>query len=267
MNKFARSKPQTQGLLLVRQLLLLVVIIQPSVISADEVTRVLEVRTIGIPPYGIESASENDKGDQRRGAYYDISNRVLALAGYEANNLVYPYARIINEMKTGQTDLTIMFKYSFLDGHVEYVAPLPRLKTVVIGLEGSNLDTIGSLSGKSLAYLRGAQFSDEIDADATIRKQITDDFNQAARMLVFGRVDAVIGPLDPLLRAIAETNSNIVLAEPLVVSERTPWIQVSAGSELALRTEALRLAFEQLESSGELRRILDSYQHVRDADG
>jgi polar amino acid transport system substrate-binding protein len=221
--------------------------------AVDEQRTQIEIRTIGIPPYGVDQPSNPS------GIYYDIANLVVQKAGYQSNNLIYPYARIVSELQSGETDLTIMFKYPYLDKHVIYIAPLPALKTVVIGLKESQLESIESLSGKTLAYLRGAQFSDEIDEDASIVKHVTDDFAQAARMLVFGRVDAVIGPLEPLLRAVEAATDADVLGEPFVVSERTPWIQMSTRSAERLSADSLRAIFEGLERDGEVKRIQRAY--------
>jgi len=213
----------------------------------------IEIRTIGIPPYGIGS------GENASGLYYDIANLLVQEAGFESNNLIYPYARIVSELKTGETDLTIMFKYPNLDDHVVYIAPLAPLKTVVLGLKGVQLHSLESLRGKTLAYLRGAQFSIEIDNDTSIKKQITDDFVQGARMLVFGRVDALIGPIEPLLQAVKSITDVDVLGEPLVVSERTPWIQVSKMNVHQLSPTQLRGIFQNLKSNGDLDRIRHTY--------
>lgn len=217
----------------------------------------IEIRTIGIPPYGIQN--EHNPG----GIYYDIANLIAANAGFQSNNYLYPYARIVSELKSGQTDMTIMFKYKELEGHVAYIAPLPALKTVVVGLEGSDIRSIQDLKGKTLAYLRGARFSDAIDSDAAINKQYTRDFLQGAQMLVFGRVDAIVGPLDPILSAIAQIEQGqFALGEPLVVSERTPWLQVANTSVDRLDPLRLRAMLLDIVESGKFEAIRDKYtQH------
>ena len=214
----------------------------------------IEIRTIAIPPYGIQGE------DAPGGIYYDIANLIAANAGFESNNYFYPYARIISELKSGQTDMTIMFKYEALEAHVAYIAPLPTLKTVVVGLAGSDIRAIEDLKGKTLAYLRGAKFSDAIDNDPEIGKQYTRDFVQGAQMLVFGRVDAIVGPLDPILSAIAQTEgTQIAIDEPLVVSERTPWLQVSTKSIDRLDPHRLETIFQGISESGELEAIRAKY--------
>lgn len=225
--------------------------------QADE-SVVIEIRTIGIPPYGIQTDTD------QRGIYYDLASRLAELSGHESNNYFYPYARIVNELKSGQSDLTIMFKYKELEGHVEYIAQLPALQTVIVGLEESNINSIEDLKGKTIAYLRGAKFGDVIDDDPDILKQDTNDFIQGAEMLVFKRVDAIIGPIDPILSALSEVEGkDFVLSEPIVISERTPWIQVSKKSVDRLDVELLRTLYLEIVARGELDAIFARYSLAR----
>lgn len=230
-------------------------------LALGDESKTIEVRTIGIPPYGIISDTDSS------GIYYDAANLLAKEAGYQVNNRIYPYARIVNELKTGQTDMTIMIKYRELHGHVIYIAPLPALKTVVVGLEGTRINSIEDLKGKRLAYLRGAKFSDEIDDDPEIHKQTTNDFVQGAKMLAFGRVDAIIGPLAPILSAVEGLKTeDVVLADPFVVAERTPWVQISKQSVDRLSADQLKQSFLNIVNRGGLKEIRDSYLSSRSQD-
>jgi len=226
-----------------------------SALSDDRIT--IEIRTIGIPPYGIQNNTHPS------GVYFDTANLIAKEAGYQANNYIYPYARIINELKTGETDLTIMFKYKELEGDVIYIAPLKTLKTVVVGLKGNDFNSLSSLKGKTLAYLRGAKFSDAIDNDPDIQMQVTNDFVGGIKMLMFHRVDAIIGPLDPIQNAAREANEGRdILGQPLIVSERTPWVQISKKSTNRISAEKLKAAFSNIEDQGRLATIRDRYKPV-----
>lgn len=214
----------------------------------------LEVRTISVSPYGITNKQTLS------GIYYDIANVLIHEAGYQANNKISPYARIIQELKTGKTDLTIMFKYKELETDVIYISALPALKNVVIGIQGVSFKSISSLKGKTIAYLRGAKFSDVIDEDAEIFKQRTTNFYQGIHMLAAGRVDAIIGPFDPILSAAIKAGKNKdFFGEPLIVSERTPWLQVSKKSKTKVAVARLATIFEQILARGELERLRKLY--------
>lgn len=216
-------------------------------LHADEVTHAspetIEIRTIDILPYGVKREKKTE------GIYFDLANQLAAEAGYSANNYVAPYVRIIFELKSGQTDMSILFKYPELHDHVVYIAPLAPLRTVVISLKDTNIQSISALQGKTIGYLRGAKFSDAIDNDKRIKKLETTDFLQAVKMLIFGRVDAIIGPMDPIISAALELGKDPQLfGQPLTVAERTPWIQVSKKSLARISPERLNAAFNALKS-------------------
>jgi len=223
-----------------------------GVVLADE-RRGIEFRTIGVAPYGIQGKPDS-------GIYYEAAELLLEDAGYPLSNFIAPYARIIKELKAGTTDATIMFKYEELEGHVTYIAPFDTLKIVVIGLKGRSYPSIESLKGKRLAYLRGAKFSDEIDNEPEITRQDTIDFSQGLKMLELGRVDAIIGPLDPLLYTAAKLfKKQDFFGKPLLVGERTPWLQVSKKSADRISVEKLEDSFKKMQLSGQLDVIRNKY--------
>jgi len=222
-----------------------------TMVQADQK---IEIRTIGIPPYGIQ----NNAGFS--GIYYDTANLLAKETGYQVNNLIYPYARIINELKSGQTDMTIMFKYKELEPYVVYIAPLATLKNVVIGLKGTIFDSFDSLKGKKLAYLRGAKFSDRVDNNPEIFSVVTDDFIQGINILLARRVDGIIGPLEPILSAAKSVvHDRYIFDDPFVVSERTPWVQISRKSADRISEEKLKLKFIDLKQKHKLELIRDKY--------
>ncbi|MCJ8300592.1 MAG: transporter substrate-binding domain-containing protein [Pseudomonadales bacterium] len=224
---------------------------QSSAHREDE--NIVQFRTIAIAPYGFERDSA------AAGIYFDLANLLLREAGFRSEHHIYPYARIIHELKTGQTDLTIMFKYQELADHVIYIAPLPTLKNVVIGLKGEHFESISALRGKTLAYLRGANFSEQIDNDPLIVKHRTADFRQGIEMLARGRVDAVIGPIQPILSAAAAMDRINMLGEPLVVSERTPWLQISKKSVFSIFITEFENVFNSALRRGELKKLQQKY--------
>jgi len=215
----------------------------------------LQVRTIAITPYGI------DNNGQLSGIYYDLANRLLKKVKLDSEHHIFPYSRIMHELKIGKTDLTIMFKYKELADYVDYIYPLPTLKNVVIGRKGSDYQSVKQLETLSIAYLRGAKFSDDIDSNPKIIKQTVNDFHQGLLMLQKGRVDAIIGPMAPIMSAAKKIHIDQgFFGKPLVVSERTPWLQLSKKSHDKISPQHLELVFKQIMSQGVLDKIELSYQ-------
>jgi len=214
----------------------------------------LQVRTIAIAPYGIETQN------QKSGIYYDLVNLLLKNANLESDHYIYPYARIIHELKIGKTDLTVMFKYKELAPFVDYIYPLPTLKNIVIGRKGQDFTSIESLHGITIGYLRGAKFSDAIDNSNEIDKQTITDINQGVVMLSLHRVDAIIGPSAPIFSAAKQLKlGEDFFGKPLIVSERTPWLQMSKKSPNKASSKQLKTLFHQMITQGELEKIQKNY--------
>lgn len=215
----------------------------------------LQVRTIAIAPYGIDAKGELS------GIYYDLVSNLLTKAGLESEHHIFPYGRIIHELKLGKTDLTIMFKYKELADYVDYIYPLPTLKNVVIGRKGSDYHSVQQLEKLNIAYLRGAKFSDDIDNNPEIIKQPVSDFYQGLLMLKKGRVDAIIGPMAPIISAAKQAHlGKDFFGKPLIVSERTPWLQLSKKSHDKVSPQQLKAIFSQMMAQGELETIQLKYQ-------
>ncbi len=230
---------------------LVILLCMSFVTLAEENT--IEVRTIGISPYGIDNDGELS------GVYFDLANLLFSKKN-NINHYIYPYARIIHELKIGQTDLTIMFKYKELEDYVTYIAPLPPLQNVVVGLFGDSITSIEDLEGESLAYLRGANFSNEIESNSAITLYRTRDFKKSIAMLSAGRVKAVVGPYEALQMAAKSLGkSKYFLGEGLVVSERTPWLQISNKSKHKFDTLELEKRFKTILKGKSLEHIKKKY--------
>jgi polar amino acid transport system substrate-binding protein len=229
--------------------LLLLLCINSFTVAANNI----EIRTIDVSPYGIDS-----NGDFS-GVYYDLANLLFSKED-KINHSIYPYARIVYELKSGNTDLTIMFKYKELENYVTYIAPLPPLQNVVVGIRGRNATSVDDLEGRSIAYLRGAHFSNEIENNSSITLYRTKTFKRSVEMLIAGRVDAVIGPFEALLMAAKSLGKNKdFFGEVLVVSERTPWLQVSNQSKYKFDIIELEKEFTNIIKNNKLEYLKKKY--------
>ena len=230
--------------------LLILLCINPFTLAANNK---IEIRTIGISPYGIDSNGELS------GVYYDLANLLFSKED-NINHSIYPYARIIYELKTGYTDLTIMFKYKELENYVTYITPLPSLQNVVVGIRGKNITSVEELEGSSIAYLRGAHFSNEIENNSAITLYRTKNFKKSIEMLIAGRVKAVIGPFEALLMAAKNLGKNKdFFGEALVGSERTPWLQISNKSKHKLDIIELDKKLKKIIENKKLELLKKSY--------
>lgn len=225
-------------------ILLIVSFTQTSSVKAEPLQ--LNIYTIGFKPYGI------DEDGHFSGIYFEFANALAKDAGYVGNNKVVPYARVVSALKQGKIDLTIMFRNPALEQYVDYVAALPSKKIVVIGLQNWAISHLDDLAGQKLAYLRGAKFYEPIDTNTAISKYHVVDYRQGVRLLMAGRVDAIIGSLQSINNAVAsiqnEDNMQLTLGEPLVLEVKTPWVQLSKKHAEHIDMETLKRSFSKLQA-------------------
>jgi len=239
--------------MLIRLLLLFCFLLQHTD-SVAKAVQTLQVRTIDVSPYGI---TEDGKDN---GIYYELSNMLFENTNLEFENVIFPYARIKHELKSGQADATIMFKYPELAPYVKYITPLPALRNVVIGRKGTSFSSVDDLDGKVIAYLRGAKFSEQIDNAENISKQYVNDFKQGVDMMRLNRVDAIIGPLSAILYSAKSIGvSQAFFGKPLTVSSKTPWLQVSKKSIKKMDLSRIEIELKKLIKKGCFTRLNEKY--------
>lgn len=224
-------------------------------VPAAQIKTPLRIHSIAVSPYAMKVDNVES------GIYYDLAERLISKVGVRAEHLIVPYARIVQEMKSGQPIVTIMYKYEQLAPYVDYIYPLPTLRNVVIGVQGKSFAKETSLAGKNIAYLRGAKFSAEIDNNQAIKKHIVTDFEQGIAMLAANRVDAIIGPMQPIMAAAQKLGlDDNFFGKPLVVSQRTPWLQVAKNTLTEEEKKTLQDAFITMMSDGDYEKIRNKYQ-------
>jgi polar amino acid transport system substrate-binding protein len=239
----------------VRLLILFCFILQCDYSVAKEM-KMLNVRTIAVSPYGII------EHEHYSGIYYDLSNMLFENANITFENIIFPYARVKHELMSGQADVTIMLKYQELEPYVDYIAPLPALRNVVIGKKSLSISSLDDLNGKVIAYLRGAQFSEKLDEAHNISKQFVNDFEQGIEMMRLNRVDAIIGPLPAILSSAKRIGlAPEFFGQPYAISTKIPWLQVSKKSITKVDLSQMKVKFKKLIHEGSFARLNEKYLH------
>lgn len=226
-------------------------------VQSDDNERIIEIRTIEVFPYGIK------QGEKLSGIYYDLTNLIVSNAGYTFNNKIEPHPRILRGIKNGMIDLTIVLCKPGEDEYVDHIASLPSKKTIVIGLHGQSFNTLADLSGKTIAYLRGSRLNPQIANDKNIIKYHIKSYVLGIKMLISGRVDAVLGTVGSLKSAKGklqkEQNTKVNFNVPLVVGSVTPCILMSNKSRSHLDIEKLKESFLELQANDMFNRLTSQY--------
>lgn len=243
----------------IKKIILALLLVVCNIYSAFALDSTIKIHTVSFPPYGII----NPEGYS--GIFYDMANLITENAGYKTENTVIPYPRIIQAMKLGKTDLTIMFRYPSSEDEVTYIAALPPLDVVIIGLKGTAFESVNDLTDKKIIHIRGAALDPRIENNQSIFKYQTKDFLQCVRMLSAGKVDAIVGSLHPIKTAALilneSQNKEVLFGKPYVLSSKTPWLQISKKGALNndVAIKKLEHSFNTLQNEGKFEPLRNKY--------
>ena len=146
----------------------------------------------------------------------------------------FPYARILNSLKTGQLDVAFLFKNNTVIKDIEYVGPLSMSKIVVISQPDIVIQHYKDVyQFKSIAVIRNAQFNNKFDQDKQLNKVNVSSYRQAVRLLKLQRVNAVIGSKVGLEYALHQEKLNEkIIANAFYLDEKESGLHISKKSPL-----------------------------------
>jgi ABC-type amino acid transport substrate-binding protein len=225
------------------------------VIPGHSTAEELRIDTIQMPPFGFVT-----KDGQNTGLLYDISNRIAEETGLPYTNQIVPFARMVGELERGDADFSMFYRSTKNDQITIPVAALVPIKNIVIGVKGTQFDSLESLHGKLVARVRGARYDEAFNQDDAIQKFDTIDYAQGITMLMNKRVDACIGPEIGLLFTAKQLGyAREDFGEPLVLNTKDLWVQYSKAAADDEKIAALKAAIDKLMQDGTIQALVDKY--------
>jgi len=105
------------------------------------------------------------------------------------------------------------------------------LENIVVGRKGTNFKSLDDLHDKTVATVRGAKYDDAFTADTKIIKYDTSRYEQSIKMLINGRLDAMIGPSIGLFFTAKKMGySREKFGDVLVLNTKDTYLQYSRKS-------------------------------------
>lgn len=222
-------------------------------LSGQALAETLNIVTLDLPPYGYV-----EKG-VRMGLNYDLGNELARAAGLEPENRIVPLARGIEDISSGRADIIIMFPNPEINSYGVNLGEVLPMETVIVGRAGTVLRTLRDVRGKTLATVRGAKYDDRVSKKSGIILYPTDSYEQSLKMLLAGRVDAVIGPNLGLYSTARKMNvPKQALCEPLVLSVAQGCVFVSKLTPAAT-VEKLKKAIDLIKKEKINEKLLTKY--------
>jgi ABC-type amino acid transport substrate-binding protein len=215
----------------------------------------LSIATIQVAPFGFFTEDEKSTG-----LLYDMANLIAEAAGFSYVNRIVPFARMIAELESGESDFSIFFLSKKNEKAALQVAPLFPIENVILGLKGTTIKSLEELHGKTVAIVRGARYDDAFDADTAIIKYETKDYHHSVRMVIHKRLEAMIGPKIGLLFTAKQMGSSAdSFGEPLVLNTKDAWLQFSRKKADKKKMDRLKAASEQLLKDNTISGLIDKY--------
>lgn len=144
-------------------------------------------------------------------AYYHSPNKCLGVIQELTNEIAthshidlvikkLPYPRIINRLHYEQLDSAFIFKNNkllinnIITDKIRYAGPFAFSKVLVISKKGKTINHYNDLKKlTNIAVIRKASFDERFDLDRTINKAFVGSYYQGLKMMLSGRVEAIIG--------------------------------------------------------------------------
>lgn len=214
----------------------------------------LRIQTISLLPFGFI-----DEQGEATGLFYDIANLIAGNAELPHTNQIVPYARMVRSIETGAADVSISYLNITLKAHAHQVAPVMRIKNIIVGLRGSEFSSLVDAKDKHIAVVRHADYGRAFQTNTAIVKVVTNDYVQSLSMLLGGRVDGIAGA-EMSIRQILTLMGHgpDVLGRPLTISHKTAWLHFSKKGEPRMM-ERLETSYEELVQNQSIERLISRY--------
>lgn len=217
----------------------------------------LRFATMNLAPYGIA-----DDAPGAPGLFRAVNAAIVARAGLVAEDRILPLNRMLKHLQMGHFDCAITLAMPTIGAYLQPVAEIrPRFTSVLVARAGLDLPDLGSLNGRLLAIPRGSYPGHRIASDPTIRRYLTNGYDQSARLLQAGRVDAIAGSAFSVFHNLQAVGMNRSGLGSIVEFDSKPlWLHCSPMTVTAGIRERLRSATVALRRSGRIDAIFDGHR-------
>jgi polar amino acid transport system substrate-binding protein len=215
--------------------------------------RVLRIVTVELGVCG-----RMEKG-RPAGFCFELGNALAREAGLEPENRLVPLARGVEEVATGKADMIITPPEGGIADSAEDIGPVKAMTMVAWARVETPLRDVRDLGGKTVAVVRGSRHELARARELRFIPFPCKNHELGFKMLMAGRVDAVIGPLQGLTAAAGRIGlRRRFLGQPLVLERDFMRVYVSLRLPGPVRVR-LRKALDRLVEDGTVARLRNRY--------
>ncbi len=232
------------------QFIIVCIVLLTASVAVGETLRIV---TLSLPPYGyVEKGTDT-------GLNYELSNLLAVEAGFEPDNRIIPLIRAVDDIAAGRADMVIMFPNPTIDAVAKNLGIILPMETVLFGRAGSLYRSLKDARGKIVASVRGARYDERISKKSGIILYPTASYSQSLKMLLAGRVEAVIGPKLGLYFTVKTDNyPKRAFGDPLVLSTAQGCVFISNKTSPDI-IEKVVAAMTRILANGTVHMLLEKY--------
>ncbi len=214
----------------------------------------LKAGVFNIIPYGY---LENGK---ITGITSEIIDELESSINSKISKHIFPYKRMVTSLESGQIDFAIFFYSDYSASISERIIPLYSLDTIAIAKKDISLKNVSDLTKYKLVTPRGVRYNAGLIKDRQLNIRLVDDYSNAIKMLLRGRVDVIIAPEKILYHQLKNLGlTKNIFGDKITIKKNTAWIQFSNKSEKVMFKERLREAGILLKNKGIIEKIIRKY--------
>ncbi len=202
-----------------------------------------------------------DENNDTKGVHWDYLTLLQDVSGICINKKLVPYPRVWQSIEKGDHDGGIIFKSESRSDLVEYAVKIRSAITVIVPVKSIKLESYNDLEGLVIGKTRGTHLANHFDSDMDLIIVELNNYEQAAKMIKHGRIDAVAGSSLALSYQFNKHDvfDYVNLKEKLVLGEKEQWLQLSKTSPHLDKIPQLKQAIEDLLDDGTFSSIMDQY--------
>lgn len=203
---------------------------------------------------------QNDSGEMV-GVHWEYLEAIEQASGLCINKRLIPYLRIWRSLTNGDHDAGILFRSKSRADIVEYSSLVREVYTVVVPVKGMKINHYDDLQHLIIGKPRGTHLGDKFDNDKNLTIVELNSYQQAAKMLQKGRIDAIAGSGLVINYQLKKYKAfdKIDNEGKFIVGKKEQWLQFSKKSKHLDLIPKLNLAIEELKQNGRLDAIMDKY--------
>ncbi|SCA55971.1 exported hypothetical protein [Candidatus Terasakiella magnetica] len=232
--------------------------------SAIAMAEPLNVGVINLKPWGSVS-----KERQFVGQHIDFFNTLSQRTGLKFNYQILSIPTIKQGLKTGEIDMTVIFKRAEMARFVEFVGLVMPYNYYLVGKSGVRFDEEKARRVKRVGYIRGEEdvahkcFTDKYNATAKMFP--ANDYGNLLKQLKHDRIEGAAIPSKGLKAYLSDFGENEqVISNLFILCENEAYLQTSFKSAVLTpdKIDLMRKELQKMREDGTIQRIADKYQEL-----